>query len=159
MLPMKESPFSRVVTNIASSLKESRWKIPISPLHKERYTKNAPIHKSYSSSWLRRRALPLVSAMFSWAARSTMAFLFRVETLCAISALYFLHHRMTKCALQFKSQLDVSCNCSVPIYHNHWERNENEGWDDQNKDFQNLTLSLSTVYPFFTSLALGCPQQ
>lgn len=45
----------------------------------------------YSSSWLRRRALPLVNAMFNCAARSTIAFLFKVETLCAISALYFLH--------------------------------------------------------------------
>jgi hypothetical protein len=44
----------------------------------------------YSSSWLRRRALPFVTETFSWAARSTIAFLFSVETLCAISALYFL---------------------------------------------------------------------
>lgn len=44
----------------------------------------------YSSSWLRRRALPLVTATFNCAARSTIAFLFSVDTLCAISALYFL---------------------------------------------------------------------
>jgi hypothetical protein len=44
----------------------------------------------HSSSWLRRRALPFVTETFNCAARSTIAFLFRVETLCAISALYFL---------------------------------------------------------------------
>lgn len=40
----------------------------------------------YSSSWLRRRAAPLMTRMFSWAARSTMALRLSTATLCAISA-------------------------------------------------------------------------
>lgn len=44
----------------------------------------------YSFSSLRTRAEPLVSFTLSCCARSTMSFLFRAETLCAISAEYRL---------------------------------------------------------------------
>ena len=46
--------------------------------------------RAYSSSWLRRRALPFVRRMFSCCARSTIAFRFSVLTLCATSAQNFL---------------------------------------------------------------------
>lgn len=44
----------------------------------------------YASSWLRRRAAPLVRLMLSCLARSTIALRFTVDTLCAISPAYFL---------------------------------------------------------------------
>ncbi len=47
----------------------------------------------YSSSWLRRRALPLVTLMLSCLARSTIALRLRADTLLATSAAYFLRRR------------------------------------------------------------------
>jgi hypothetical protein len=72
----------------------SNNRVPPYPKKREDETCLKLLHRDgfacYSSSWLRRRALPFVTETFSWAARSTIAFLFSVETLCAISALYFL---------------------------------------------------------------------
>ncbi len=69
----------------------------------------------YSSSWLRRRALPFVTETFNCAARSTMAFLFSVETLCAISALYFLQSYTGHIYWGQKPRIHVLvlvCNCN-----------------------------------------------
>jgi hypothetical protein len=69
----------------------------------------------YSSSWLRRRALPFVTETFNCAARSTMAFLFSVETLCAISALYFLQSYTGHIYWGQKPRIHILvlvCNCN-----------------------------------------------
>lgn len=47
----------------------------------------------HSSSWLRNLASLLVTTTSSWAALSTISFLFLVETLWAISAQYFLQNK------------------------------------------------------------------
>jgi hypothetical protein len=61
----------------------------------------------HSSSWLRRRALPFVTETFNCAARSTIAFLFSVETLCAISALYFLQSCTGQIKPSYQSITDI----------------------------------------------------
>lgn len=53
-------------------------------------TKHMLSSKAYSSSWLRNLASLLVTTTSNWAARSTISFLLRVDTLCAISAQYVL---------------------------------------------------------------------
>lgn len=65
-------------------------------LHKLELSEELLILRAYSSSWLRSLASLLVTTTSSWAARSTISFLFLVETLWAISAQYVLNWQSKK---------------------------------------------------------------
>ena len=83
--------YAVIITTINSALNPCRGGYP-SPRHKalQEQTPKADVHAIYSSSSLLSLADLLITFTLSCCARSTIALRFRVETLWATSAQYFL---------------------------------------------------------------------